>query len=84
MSCFLISLCIHEQSDVAYTPLNYEIITITKCDKREEKIKYEEKSGWPPTLLDLHHRDFALDTRADCLTLRPPTPGTACPINLAK
>lgn len=65
---------------------NTEAITITRCGKEEKKEKMEKKKWLAPDTRRLHHRDFVLDTRADCLTLRPPTPGTEstdCPINLA-
>ena len=62
---------------------NMDAVTITKCDERKKKRKDEDKKWLAPDNCRLHHRDFVLDTRADCLTLRPPTPGTG-PINLPK
>lgn len=65
--------------DVAYAPVSYETISITKCEKREN---VKKKSGWPQTLVGFTSETLPSIHVLD-LTLRPPTPGTGCPINLA-
>lgn len=48
---------------------NAEAITITRCGKEKKKEKAKRKKWLAPDTSRLHHRDFVLDTRADCLTL---------------